>query len=858
MTIASGIRFLMAVTVFMLAFSGKGFAQSNKEMNAKNLVISFVALNNNYQHKNQALATLTIKNNSNQRLPAAGWNIYFNSKNSILVQGASEFFIIRQLNGNLFQLSPLPGFKGISPKQQAATQVIMDGQVLNRNDQPEGFYFVWNKAPDKGIDIKNVTVTPVSIEPIDGKIISNFAAAVYNQNEAMQKIATASLPKVFPSPVSYQENGSSFLLNNMVQINADAAFENEAQLLADDVMQLTGKRPSISTTPSTGASISLIKKEGIATEGYLLTVKADGISIVASSPQGIFYGIQSFKSLLPPAAWQLTKIVKTITVPGLTITDAPRFAYRGFMLDAARNFQTKNEVLKLLDLMALYKLNTFHFHLTEDEGWRLEIDGLPELTTIGARRGHSLDEKNNMPAAYGSGALTDSLYGSGYYTKADFIEILQYAKQRHIKVIPEIETPGHARAAIKAMDARYQRLMKEGKKEEALQYFLRDVNDQSAYSTAQSFHDNVMDVAIPSTYNFIEKVVTEITNLYRQAGAPLTTIHLGGDEVPAGVWEHSPDCIALIKNNPAIKNTEGIWYYYIAKVNDILKAKGLTLSGWEEIAFRRTMVDDKKITIPNPEFINQDMKLYVWNNTTGSEDLAYKLANAGYKVVITFVSNFYFDMAQYKTYDEPGYYWGGYTSLEKTYRFIPYDYLKNVQEDKEGNLFDKSFYASKERLSDYGKENIIGLQGAVWGETIKGPQQMEYMLLPRFTALAEKAWAANPHWATETDTLKAIGLYREAWYQYNQILGLRELPRLDYYGGGFNYRIPFAGAILKDGKVFANVQFPGLTIRYTTNGEVPTLKSSVYNTPVTSKGIIKFKVFNKIGRSGNVTVVENK
>ena len=858
MTTAYGIRFLMAVTVFMLAFSGKVVAQSNKEMNAKNLAISFVALTNNYQQKNQALATLTVKNNSNKSLPAGGWHIYFNSKNSILVQEPSAFFTIKQLNGNLFQLSPVAGFKGISPKQYAATQVTMDGQVLNKNDQPEGFYFVWDKAPETGIDIKNVTVTPAAIEPTDGKIISDFAAAIYNQNEAMQKIATTNLPKVFPSPVSYQENGSSFLLNNMVQINTDTAFNNEAQLLANDVLQLTGKKPSISTIPSTGAVISLIKKEGIALEGYLLTVNTNGVTIAASSAQGIFYGIQSFKSLLPPADWQLTKMVKTITVPGVSISDAPRFGYRGFMLDVARNFQTKNEVLKLLDLMALYKLNTFHFHLTEDEGWRLEIDGLPELTTIGARRGHSLDEKNNMPAAYGSGALTDSLYGSGYYTKADFIEILQYANQRHIKVIPEIETPGHARAAIKAMDARYLRLMKEGKKEEALQYFLRDVNDQSAYSTAQSFHDNVMDVAIPSTYNFIEKVVTEITNLYRQAGAPLTTIHLGGDEVPTGVWEQSPDCIALIKNNPAIKNTDGIWYYYIAKVNDILKAKGLTLSGWEEIAFRRTMADSKKITIPNPEFINEDMKLYVWNNTTGSEDLAYKLANAGYKVVITFVSNFYFDMAQYNTYDEPGYYWGGYTGLEKTYRFIPDDYLKNEKEDKEGNLFDKSFYASKQRLSDYGKENIIGLQGALWGETIKGPQQLEYMLLPRFTALAEKAWAANPDWATESDTLKAAGLYNEGWCKYNQILGLRELPRLDYYGGGFNYRIPFAGAIVKDGKVFANAQFPGLTIRYTTNGEVPTLKSSIYNMPVTSKGIIKFKMFNKTGRSGNVTVVENK
>ena len=151
MTTASGIKYSMTVTFFMLTFSGKVFAQSNKEMNAKNLAISFVALTNKYQHKNQALATFTVKNNSNQSLPAAGWHIYFNSKNAILVQEPSAFFTIKQLNGNLFQLSPVPGFKGISPKQYAAMQVIMDGQVLNRNDQPEGFYFVWDDAQIRGL-----------------------------------------------------------------------------------------------------------------------------------------------------------------------------------------------------------------------------------------------------------------------------------------------------------------------------------------------------------------------------------------------------------------------------------------------------------------------------------------------------------------------------------------------------------------------------------------------------------------------------------------------------------------------------------------------------------------------------------
>jgi hexosaminidase len=845
------------LTLFAMIFLGKGFAQSKKEFNPGSLSISVVAITNNYQDKNHALTTVSVKNNSKQTLPATGWNLYFNSKNNVRSKEGESILGLKRFNGNLFQLSPGQSFKGIAPGATAVTELVFEAPMLNKNDQPEGFYFIWDNAPDKGVNIKNLTTTPVPMQPVDGRIVSDFATAVYNRNEAIEKISEANIIKVFPTPVSYQENGSSFLLDNTVQIVTDPEFEKEANLLALNILQLLGVKPSVSTKPVTVKGIALVKKTGIAAEGYELNSSAEGIIISASSSAGIFYGIQSLKSLLPPESWIVTKDKKTITVPGVTITDAPRFGYRGFMMDASRNFQTKNEVLRLLDLMALYKLNTFHFHLTDDEGWRIEIDGLPELTSFGAKRGHTLEEKNHMPAAYGSGALTDSLYGSGYYTKADFIEILQYANNRHIKVIPEVETPGHARAAIKAMDARYERLMKEGKKEEALQYFLRDVNDKSTYTTAQDFHDNVMDVALPSVYTFVEKVVTEITKLYQQAGAPLTTIHLGGDEVPAGVWEQSPDCIAFIKNNPEIKDTYGLWYYYISKVNNILKAKGLTLSGWEEIAFRKTMIDGKKIDIPNPEFINQDMKLWVWNNTPGSEDLAYRLANAGYKVVITFVTNFYLDMAQYKTYDEPGYYWGGYTSLEKTYRFIPYDYLKNVK-DKDGKAIDKSVYAGKQRLSDYGKENIIGLQCAIWGETLKGPKELEYMILPRFTALAEKAWAKSPEWATETDPVKSEILYDKAWTQYTNILGTRELPRLDNYAGGYNYRIPFAGAIVKDGKVYANVEFPELTIRYTTNGEVPTLKSKVYTMPVTEKGMIKFKVFNKAGRSGNVTVIENK
>jgi len=177
-------------------------------------------------------------------------------------------------------------------------------------------------------------------------------------------------------------------------------------------------------------------------------------------------------------------------------------------MDVSRNFQTKETILRFLDLLAFYKVNHFLFYTTEDEGWRLEIDGLPELTQVGAQRQHTSGKDTPvLHPAYGSGpnANADGKYGSGYYTKADFIEILKYANERHIKVIPEVNLPGHARAAIKAMEARYERLMKEGKTAEANEYRLIDPNDKSEYLSAQGYRDNVVCVGQESTYHFLRK-----------------------------------------------------------------------------------------------------------------------------------------------------------------------------------------------------------------------------------------------------------------------------------------------------------------------------------------------------------------
>jgi hexosaminidase len=278
------------------------------------------------------------------------------------------------------------------------------------------------------------------------------------------------------------------------------------------------------------------------------------------------------------------------------------------------------------------------------------------------------------------------------------------------------------------------------------------------------------------------------------------------------------------------------------------------------MALRKTLVDGQNTYVPNPQFLGDKMQVDVWNNVLGDgqEDLAYKLANGGYKTVLTCVTNLYFDMANYKSYDEPGYYWGAFLGIDKFFSFIPYDYFKNADVDKNGRPINRNIFVGKQRLTDYGKTNIIGLQGALWAETVKTPERMDYMIFPKLIGLAERAWAKDPAWATERDTTKARELYNADWSKFLNILGKRELPRLAYYNGGYNFRIPKPGVILEDGKYKSNIQFPGMTIRYTTNGKEPDANSPVYEKPIPANGIIKFRAFDAKGRGGNVAEVQNK
>ncbi|HCN84783.1 MAG TPA: beta-N-acetylhexosaminidase [Sphingobacteriaceae bacterium] len=849
--------------IFIVFFSTQisiTFGQQKVLTGDHGLKLTWQPRDNNYEGKRQSLSVLSITNTSSEPMPKSGWKIYFNGWDTYLTP-ENHGLKFSYINGDLYQLEPTPALNELPPGVSMDYFMIKSGKISNISRAPRGFYLVWDNDPKQAFPLNYALLDPdadfLKKEQASATSLMN-PPSVFDKNSAIKDIPADELPKIFPSPAEYKSNGTEFILGTETKIFADVTFKNEAFYLSSELAKVLNAKPVITAQLPAKGAIVLKKVSGMGKEAYTLQVSANQITISATYSAGAFYGIQSLKSLLPPLSWKTKQ--QNIKVPGVDVKDEPRFGYRSFLLDIARNFQPKDEVIRILDLMSLYKLNAFHLHFSDDEGWRVEIPSLPELTSVGGSRGQTTDNKENLQPSYGSGGLTGKLPGSGFYSKKDFIDILKYAAARHISVIPEIESPGHARAAIKSMENRYAKFMKQGNPADANKYLLSEFKDASKYRSVQGWADNVMNVTLPSTYAFMEKVTDELIAMYKEARAPLTTVHFGGDEVPNGVWAQSPAYLKLKDGNPAIQNTNDMWYYYFGKLNAMAKKKGLFVSGWEEAGMRKTMLDGRSFYIANPDFADDNFQLNVWNNTIGEgyEDLAYRLANAGYKVVLSPVSNQYFDLAYNNSYFEPGLSWGGYVDVDKPFYFIPYDFLKNVKEDARGNPVSNLNTAGKIRLTDYGKSNIVGLQGLLWSENNINVGRVEYMMLPKLLGLAERAWAKDPDWAAEKDMEKSNASYAKAWDIFTNTLGKRELPRLSYYNSGYAYRIPEPGLKADGGMVRANIQIPGLEIRYTTDGSEPTASSSLYSQPVGTRTVIKAAAFDAGGRKGRTAELDNK
>lgn len=774
-------------------------------------------------------ALFTVTNSAHDPLPAQGWALYFTCLAGIDTGAVPGGLAIERVLGTLFRLRPTTAFTGLAPGETLQLRVVHPDAMFNPAKVPLGPYLVFDKAPETALPISDYEIAPI---PAGAGM--RTPQETYARNAAIAVVPGESLPPVFPTPRQFERRPGSLRWTTMPEVIAAARLRTEAAVARAMLAPYLAAPSAATRAARLHLAIARIAGQA-APEAYELTIDPlGGVTLLGNSTAGVARGLASLSQLLPPRP----SADHTVELHALFISDAPRFAYRGLMLDVARNFQPKAAVLQLLDLMARYKLNVFHFHLSDDEGWRLEIAGLPELTSVGGRRGHTLQQAGYLPPAYGSGPDINNAYGSGYYRRADYLEILRYAAARHIEVIPEIEMPGHARAALVSMAARARRLESEGRAD-ADRFLLSDRRDASVYQSAQLYTDNVMNPGLPSTYAFIEHVVAELVALHQAAGVPLRTIHVGGDELAAGAWERSPACQALMRRE-RLGSSADLWDYFYARVDQLLRRHGLYASGWEELGTRAATLDGKEKMLPNPHFSHSGFTLYVWRNIDAAEDMAYRLANAGYDTVLTPASRLYFDLTPYPSADEPGQDWAGNVDLDTVFNYVPLDDIRVAPDDP-------TRLAGREGLTDFGRQHIRGLEGTLFTETVHDPGRMEYMLMPRLLALAERAWAAEPAWTQQGDHAHAAPLHAAAWATFVSQLGLQVLPRLDVQFPGLHYRIPPPGLARVNGAVLANEQIPGFSLRYTVDGSEPIVSSPLVAGPIYDPGRVRVAAFNGNG-----------
>ena len=490
-----------------------------------------------------------------------------------------------------------------------------------------------------------------------------------------------------------------FLLNPSTKIvysENDEKMKQNAQFLSSYIKEITGYELAI-TTQETENAINLVTDQSIQNkEGYQLTVDAKEIRIAGSTDAGVFYGIQTIRKAIPATAQKMN-----IELPAAQINDYPRFAYRGMMLDVSRHFFPVDSIKTYLDILALHNQNTFHWHLSDDQGWRIEIKKYPELTQIGSKRKETVIGHN-------SGKYDGKEY-EGFYTQDQIRDIIKYAADRHITIIPEIDMPGHQLAAL----ATYPDLGCTGGPYEVWGQW--------------GISDDVICPGNEKAMQFLEDVLSEVINLF-----PSEYIHVGGDECPKVRWKTCPKCQARIKSE-GIKGDnkhtaeEYLQSYVISRMEKFVESKGRHIIGWDEIL--------EGGLAPNATVMS-------WRGMSGGIEAAKQKHN----VVMTPNTYVYFDYYQSADIENEPDAIGGYLPLEKVYEFEP---TKGI--DPEDQKY------------------VIGAQANLWTEYIPTFAQVEYMTLPRINAVAETQWS-NPkqkdYQSFVSRVVRMTALYKRLGYNF--------------------------------------------------------------------------------------------
>ncbi len=485
---------------------------------------------------------------------------------------------------------------------------------------------------------------------------------------------------IIPKPQSMTLNNGNFQFTKETVFVSNQSLAPAAEIFAKQFEKASGIKLPIKNETVQTNYIALSIDNSLPKEGYNLVVQPDKISIAAADYNGAIYALETLRQLLPKEFESSTPVNANWVIPTITINDKPEYPWRGLMLDVSRHFFSKEYILKTLDRMAMLKLNTFHFHLVDNEGWRIEIKKYPKLTEVGAWRVDQedklWDERTSNPAdAFANPTSAPKKYG-GFYTQEDIKEIVAYAAARGITVIPEIEMPAHVMSAIAAYPE--------------LSCHKRPIGVPSG---AVWPNIDIYCAGQEESFTFLEDVLTEVMALF-----PSKYIHVGGDEATHTEWEKCSKCQARMKEHH-LKDVHQLQSYFIKRIDDFLVSKGRTLVGWDEI------MDGG---------LANDAVVMNWRGI----DIGKKALEQGNPVVLTSdcYINRYQGLPEYEPLAN-----GGYVTLKKLYHY---------------NL-------EKENLTPELQKNVLGTQANLWAEFIATPEHSEYMLFPRLLAFSEISWTPD-------------------------------------------------------------------------------------------------------------------
>ena len=504
-----------------------------------------------------------------------------------------------------------------------------------------------------------------------------LATTIVSMQLCAQKNTQLSL---VPQPAHIEEGQGSFTFSKLVKTSAD-------EYVGDSInWVLTNFEKNFTATTGTqfkhvkkGATLQLKRNQAISSEGYKLQITPTQIRIEASRPAGFYYALQTLQQLLPTRsviAGITNDTTTSYTLPVVNIEDSPRFAWRGFMLDEGRHFYGKKEIKKILDVMAAYKLNRFHWHLTEDQGWRIEIKKYPKLTEVGAWR-------HSKALAYGSTVPDGERYG-GYYTQEEAREIVNYAKERFIEIVPEVDIPGHSQAAV----ASYPELL------------ACDPQNHHEVWLSQGVSADGINVASPKAVKFAKDVIDELTNIF-----PFGYIHLGGDECPTYKWEHNTECQQLLKQLGS-KNYRDLQINFYNQLKQYVAQKPK--------AQQRRLIFWNEVLHGNTSSLGKDITIMAW---IGADAAAKDAAQKGFTTILSPQIPYYINRRQSKDVWEPRSQGYGTETVEAVYNYVP---MKNI----DSNL----------------QKQYLGVQANFWTEWVEDASTVNYLMLPRLAAVAEAAW----------------------------------------------------------------------------------------------------------------------